>query len=192
MTERGNRVYLRSVTPDDRSEFLSLMIASRKLHEPWISPPLTPDVFDFYLERCARDDHEGWLVCSCRDDAITGVININNIVRGSFLSASLGYYVGLPYSGNGYMKEGLTLLVRKCFEQAGLHRLEANIQPSNFPSIALVKHCGFVSEGLAEKFLFIDGQWRDHERWVKIHDRATLHHTRQAEENHSEAENYSG
>jgi ribosomal-protein-alanine N-acetyltransferase len=167
-------VYVRRVEKRDRSEFLALMSASRDLHEPWISPPLTDRAFSHYHARTRRDDHEGMLVCRRADEAIVGVINLNNIVRGSFLSASLGYYVGAPYAGQGYMREGLKQVVEFAFQQLGLHRLEANIQPTNLRSLRLVEQCGFVKEGLSLDFLFIDGRWRDHERWAITHTRATL------------------
>ncbi len=168
------RVYLRSVDKDDRSEFLKLMRLSQQLHHPWISPPLTEATFAAYLARTRSDDHDGLLLCSKHDDAIIGVININNIVRGSFLSASLGYYAGAPYAGQGLMREGLELVKGYAFYTLGLHRLEANIQPDNHRSITLVQQCGFVREGLSKSFLFIDGKWSDHERWTALHDRPTL------------------
>ncbi len=170
----SGRVYLRAVSGDDRGEFLKLMRASQHLHQPWISPPLSEATFSGYLARTRRDDHEGLLICNKSDDAITGVININNIVRGSFLSASLGYYAGAPYAGQGLMREGLTLVKGFAFYTLGLHRLEANIQPENHRSIALVQQCGFNREGLSPEFLFIDGKWRDHERWTAVHDRQAL------------------
>jgi ribosomal-protein-alanine N-acetyltransferase len=169
------RVYLRPVTRRDRNEFLALMQQSRLLHEPWIQPPLSSLGFHNYLARTQRDDHEGLLVCTRNHDAIAGVINLNNIVRGSFLSASLGYYVGAPYAGRGLMAEGLELVKRYAFRDLGLHRLEANIQPDNGRSIALVKRCGFCYEGLSRAFLFIAGEWRDHERWAVWDSRHSLH-----------------
>ena len=173
MLERD--VFVRPVRRDDRDEFLALMQASRGLHEPWISPPLTARAFDAYLTRMNRSDHEGLIVRRSSDDAIVGVINLNNIVRGSFLNASLGYYAGLPYAGQGYMTGGLRAAIRFAFEGLGLHRLEANIQPDNAPSINLVKRCGFVNEGFSPNFLYIAGAWRDHERWAIYHRRDTLH-----------------
>lgn len=169
------RVYLRAVTRKDRNEFLQLMRISETLHEPWITPPASESSFHNYLNRAAREDHEGLLICHKKDDAITGVVNINNIVRGSFLSATLGYYVGAPYAGQGLMREGMELVKNYAFYTIGLHRLEANIQPENKRSIALVKQCGFVKEGLSHNFLFIENAWRDHERWTAIHPRDKLH-----------------
>ena len=168
------RVYLRPVRGDDRNEFLALMRTSQHLHQPWISPPLTDATFTGYLARTGQEDHEGLLICNKSDDAITGVININNIVRGSFLSASLGYYAGAPFAGQGLMREGLELVKGYAFYTLGLHRLEANIQPDNHRSIALVTQCGFEREGMSPEFLFIDGKWRDHERWTAVHDREAL------------------
>jgi len=168
-------VTIRQVTRDDRAEFLALMQVSRSLHEPWISPPLTVRAFDAYLARMNRDDHEGLLVCRRDSAAIVGVINLNNIVRGSFLNASLGYYAGLPYAGQGYMAAGLRATIRFAFDVMGLHRLEANIQPTNAPSLNLVKRCGFVHEGFSPRYLYIAGSWRDHERWAIYDHRDTLH-----------------
>lgn len=170
----AERVYIRPVSRRDRGDFLQLTQRSQHVHEPWISPPLSDATFHSYLKRTEQNDHEGLLVCLRDDNAIVGVININNIVRGSFLSASLGYYVSAAHMGQGYMREGLELVKTYAFCDLGLHRLEANIQPENTRSIELVKSCGFELEGLSKSFLFIAGSWRDHERWTAHHPRATL------------------
>ena len=168
------RVYLRKVHGSDRAEILDLARAGRALHDPWISPPRTSHAFRLYLRRTQREDHEGLLVCLQETHEIAGVINLNNIVRGSFLSASLGYYAAAPLAGQGYMAEGLNLVKAYAFEELGLHRIEANIQPDNRRSINLVRRCGFEREGASRAFLFIDGAWRDHERWAFVDHRGTL------------------
>ena len=169
-----NDIYLRRVTRNDEAEFLALMRASEELHQPWIQAPTTPALFKYYLQRIRRNDHEGFAICRGTDEVIVGVININNIVRGSFLSASLGYYVGATFQGQGYMQAGLTRLIDYAFSTMGLHRLEANIQPDNLRSQELVRRCGFEYEGLSKNFLFLDGAWRDHQRWCVIDSRAKL------------------
>ena len=173
MTE--TRVTLRPVTKRDRDEFLAAMRRSIALHEPWISPPINREMFHSYLKRAERDDHAGLLVIDRASEAIVGCININNIIRGSFLSATLGYYAAAPFAGRGYMREGLELVVRHAFRNIGLHRLEANIQPENKRSIDLVKSCGFHKEGTSPRYLFIDGAWRDHDRWARLDDRPSLY-----------------
>ena len=170
----GTNVYLRKVVNQDQSEFLQLMRASMDMHRPWITPPTTPQMFRNYLQRIRRSDHEGYVICRTDDDRIVGVININHIVRGTFQNASLGYYVGAPFQGHGYMQQGLEQLLRLAFTTLGLHRLEANIQPDNLRSKALVESCGFDFEGLSRNFLYIEGEWRDHERWSVFADRETL------------------
>lgn len=168
------RVYLRQVCAKDRSELLALAASSRELHSPWIAPPTTPHMFKVYLRRTQRDDHDGFAVCRREDDRIVGVINVNDIVKGSFLSASLGYYAAQAHAGKGYMREGLLQVKEHLFGRIGLHRVEANIQPANAASIALVKSCGFRREGLSPGFLFINGAWRDHERWAALDERKSL------------------
>ena len=168
------RTFIRPVVGRDRRELLALAASSRELHAPWIAPPMTPHMFKIYLRRTQRDDHCGFAVCRREDHAIVGVINVNNIVRGSFLSASLGYYAGKAHAGKGYMREGLLQVKAHLFGELGLHRLEANVQPGNAASIALVRSCGFVFEGLSRRFMFINGAWRDHERWAAIDGRRPL------------------
>jgi ribosomal-protein-alanine N-acetyltransferase len=97
-----------------------------------------------------------------------GSINLSQIFLGSFRNAYLGYYVGAQYSGQGYMTEAFQLMLRYAFDKLKLHRLEANIQPQNVASIALVKRAGFVREGYSRRYLKISGRWRDHERWAII------------------------
>ncbi len=167
-------MHLRHVNASDRDEFLDVMRKSREFHEPWISPPRNNLSFQRYMERIGRDDHEGLVIRRNDDSALVGVININNIVRGSFLSASLGYYANAALQGQGLMSEALGLVKRYAVADLGLHRLEANIQPENTRSIALVKANGFNYEGLSPAFLYIDGQWRDHERWTYLDRRQSL------------------
>ena len=171
---RKSPIYFRSVTSKDRRELLALTAASRELHGSWIAPPMTAHMFKVYLRRTQRDDHEGFLICHRDSNQIVGVVNVNNVVRGTFLSASLAYYAAQNHAGKGFMREGLLQVKEHLFRVVGLHRVEANIQPGNRASIALVRSCGFEFEGLSRAFLFINGAWRDHERWAAIDQRRHL------------------
>ena len=133
------KIILRHVTASDKNELVSLMVKSQEFHSPWIQSPNSGPMFEAYLKRIKRSDHEGFAVCRASDSALVGVINVNNIVRGSLLTASLGYYVGHSFQGEGYMSAGLKSLVQYAFTTMGLHRLEANIQPGNVKSINMVK-----------------------------------------------------
>jgi len=101
---------------------------------------------------------------------IVGVINVTEIVRGAFQSAYLGYYGMVGFSRKGLMTEALNAAARYAFDDLGLHRMEANIQPENAASIALVRRAGFKKEGFSPRYLCINGKWRDHERWALLAD----------------------
>jgi ribosomal-protein-alanine N-acetyltransferase len=159
------RVLVRSPTPRDRDEYMTAMRASRRLHGRWLDAP-SDEAFDRLLSRVRDPRYEPMLVCRLEDGAIVGFINISEIVRGGFQSAYLGYGGVAAHARRGYMREGLELVLARAFTEMGLHRLEANIQPGNQASIALVKRCGFVREGFSERYLKIGGRWRDHERWA--------------------------
>jgi ribosomal-protein-alanine N-acetyltransferase len=150
-------------------EFLKAVAASRSLHRPWTSPPSTPEQLRAYVLRTRKPTHIGHWLCT-DDGSLAGVININEIVRGAFRSGYLGYYALAPHEGTGCMTAGLRSVIRLAFRDYELHRLEANIQPGNDRSIALVKRLGFRREGYSPKYLKIAGRWRDHERWALLAD----------------------
>jgi [ribosomal protein S5]-alanine N-acetyltransferase len=163
----GSRtVTLRPLGSRDQTEFLELVTASIDLHHPWMSLPATPQEFQAYLTRYEQPSEQSLLICVRETGAIAGVVNINSIIRGRFQCGSLGYAAFAPTAGQGYMSEGLDLVLRYAFEQLRLHRLEANIQPGNHASLKLVQRLGFRNEGCSPDLLFIDGAWRDHERWA--------------------------
>ncbi|HEX5616144.1 MAG TPA: GNAT family N-acetyltransferase [Acidimicrobiia bacterium] len=162
------RVLLTKPTRGDQREFLAAVAASRELHEPWVFPPTDRATYRGYLDRVARPDCEGWLVRGVDGDALVGVVNLNNIVHGTMESAALGYYAFVPHAGRGLMREALALAIDEAFGRLGLHRVEANVQPENVRSIALVRGLGFVQEGYSRRYLKIAGDWRDHERWALV------------------------
>ncbi|MEU7576948.1 GNAT family protein [Streptomyces sp. NPDC041068] len=167
----GPRVGIRHFAPADGAEFTARARESRELHSPWLFPPATDDAYRAYAGVLIEDPTKaGFLVCARDSGAIGGFININNIVRGAFRCGALGYGAFAHAAGRGLMSEGLGLVMTYAFTELGLHRLEANIQPGNSGSLALVQRAGFRLEGFSPDFLFIDGAWRDHERWAVTAD----------------------
>ncbi|MFF1922108.1 GNAT family N-acetyltransferase [Streptomyces sp. NPDC058221] len=169
----GPRTAIRPFTLADAEEFTARSRESRELHSPWLFPPTDRDTYTAYASALIEDPaRAGFLVCERRDDGdtagggIAGFININNIVGGGFRCGALGYGAFAHAAGRGLMGEGLDLVLRHAFGPLGLHRLEANIQPANEGSLALVRRAGFRLEGFSPDFLLIDGAWRDHERWA--------------------------
>lgn len=167
----GPRVGIRHFTYDDGPEFTARARESKDLHHPWLFPPDSADAYTAYAGRLIEDPTKaGFLVCEKGagqgDGALAGFININNIVEGGFLCGALGYGAFAHAAGRGLMKEGLELVVGYAFGPMRLHRLEINVQPGNAASIALARSCGFRLEGYSPQMLFIDGAWRDHERWA--------------------------
>ena len=163
----GARVALRVLERADREPFLALARESRELHRPWTYPPERSDQFDDLYSRSRRDDFACLLACLADDErAIVGVFTISQIVRGAFQSAYLGYYANQRHAGQGLMREAMEQVLDHAFGPLALHRLEANIQPGNQPSIALARGAGFRLEGFSPRYLLIGGQWRDHERFA--------------------------
>jgi [ribosomal protein S5]-alanine N-acetyltransferase len=149
------------------------MNASRRLLARWGTYPDTDEAFDAFLARSRMRSEERYLVRRTEDDAIAGVFSVGQIFYGSLCSAYLGYWALVPFAGQGYMREGIGLVQDVAFGTLGLHRLEANIQPENARSIALVRAAGFHREGFSPRYLRINGRWRDHERWaITVEDRA--------------------
>jgi [ribosomal protein S5]-alanine N-acetyltransferase len=163
---RNARVYLRAPVRADCDEFTHLMRVSREFHSPWATAPTDNERFAAYLADARRADFEAMLLCRTEDDAIMGFFNLSQIVRRRLQSAYLGYAVGQPFAGQGYMRAGLELVLQHAFTALELHRIEANIQPGNASSLALARGAGFSREGFSPRYLKIGGRWRDHERWA--------------------------
>ena len=170
----GARVSLRVLERGDREEFLALARESRELHRPWTYPPERADQFDDLFARSRRDDFVCLLACLTDNQReIVGVFTVSQIVRGAFQSAYLGYYANALHANRGLMREAMEQLLDHAFGALALHRLEANIQPGNQPSIALARGAGFRLEGFSPRYLLIGGQWRDHERYAITIDERT-------------------
>jgi [ribosomal protein S5]-alanine N-acetyltransferase len=159
-------VYLRPPERSDRAEFIARMRASRAFHRPWATAPTDDEAFEAYLVDSRRPDFQAMLVCRREDRAILGFFNLSHITRGSLQSAYLGYAAASEFAGQGYMREGIDLVLQEAFVSLRLHRIEANIQPGNHASIALARGAGFSREGFSPRYLKIGGRWRDHERWA--------------------------
>lgn len=158
-------ITIREPQLSDKSALLSAMKRSEMLHHPWVKAPLTIQEFQAFIKRSTQDNQKSYLVL-VENENIAGVFNINEIVRGLFQSAYLGFHAVADYADKGYMSVGLKLILNKIFTELELHRVEANIQPQNINSINLVKANGFKKEGFSPRYLKINGVWCDHERWA--------------------------
>lgn len=165
-----HRGLLRELVADDEPRFIAAVKRSRRLHRPWVNAADTAEKFAQVLARAHEGNASTRVLVSAATGDLIGVFNLSNIVRGPLQSAFLGYYVFAGFERQGLMRDGLALMLRHAFRTLQLHRLEANIQPANVASIALVRSCGFRKEGFSPRYLKIGGRWRDHERWARLAD----------------------
>jgi [ribosomal protein S5]-alanine N-acetyltransferase len=161
-------VCIRPPALSDLKPFLAAVRASQALHHPWVAAPDTPAKFRAYIRRMVPPANYCFLICHRETGTLVGVISVTSIVRGLFRSGYLGYYAFAGSERQGLMRQGLQAVVRHAFKSLKLHRLEANIQPGNAASIALVSSCGFKKEGYSPRYLKVGGRWRDHERWAVL------------------------
>ena len=163
---RQEKVRLRQIGADDETEFLERVRASRTLHRPWTDRADTPAGFGELHTRAAAPTVAVFLIVREADRAIAGVAHLSQIFLGDFRSAYLGFSAFIPFAGQGYMSQGLRLVLRDAFDRIELHRVEANIQPGNARSIAIVERLGFRREGYSPRYLRIGGRWCDHVRYA--------------------------
>ena len=178
----ADRVLLRYPAPGDCDAFVDLRRSSRAHLEQWEPIPpsgldlYSPEAFDRELESHNTPVQQRWLVIERSSNSIAGRIALTNIERGPFQNGRLGYWCGAGFEGKGLMAQALTMVVGHCFAPQelgglGLHRVCANIMPSNTRSRKLLERVGFIKEGYSEKYLQIQGRWEDHERWALTSER---------------------
>jgi ribosomal-protein-alanine N-acetyltransferase len=163
-------IRLSRVTRGDAPDLIAANFASQDYHRPWVTSFIDRSGFDAWFGRSLTGPAVRLVAREAETNGIVGVISLNEIVGGDFQSAYLGYYGMAQYSRRGLMTEAVRAAIAYAFGELGLHRLEANIQPDNLASIALARRLGFQKEGFSPRYLRVEGEWRDHERWALLAD----------------------
>lgn len=164
------RIQLSAPRPDGAAEWIELVQSSTAYHRPWVYLRADAAGFDEYMHKIAVGRTIGFFARRAADLRLVAVINLNEPVMAAFHSAYLSYYADAACAGQGYVSEALALVIDEAFRRRDFHRLEANIQPGNERSLALVRRLGFRQEGFSPRYLQVDGAWRDHERWAILAD----------------------
>ncbi|MGG7517213.1 GNAT family N-acetyltransferase [Allorhizobium undicola] len=163
------RVRISPACRRDGPELVAANIASRDWHAPYAEPFTTLDGFHLWLDQIFTGPQAALVAREVESDGVVGVFTFSQISMGlNFRSAYLGYYGMAAFQGRGLMSEALELVTRYGFEDIRLLRIEANIQPDNHRSLAMVRRAGFEKEGYSRLYLRINGAWQDHERWTKL------------------------
>lgn len=154
---RRNRAFLRPFEPE-RPEIYFTVDYQKELLAKQMKDAEEKTDFRFYLQPI-EEPHR-----------IIGSIALNNVIWGPFCSAFLGYKLDAEYLNRGYMTAAVGVLTQYAFSQLGLHRLEANVMPRNRASLRVLEKNGYENEGLAKRYLHINGVWEDHIHMVKRSD----------------------
>jgi ribosomal-protein-alanine N-acetyltransferase len=173
---KGRRVTLRPLTVADFPQWQEVRRRSHEWLVKWEPrrPPGAPDVIDSrsaFAARCRARDRERQLGTGFGfgifvGPKLCGEINVNGVQRGPFQSAYVGYWIDEACAGKGYTPEAVVVLCRHAFEDLGLHRLQIAIIPRNAASRRVVEKLGIRDEGVAVRYLEINGRWEDHIRYA--------------------------
>ncbi|OQS10402.1 alanine acetyltransferase [Chromobacterium violaceum] len=165
------RLRLLPARPELAAAALDYHLRNRAHLEPW-NPTAGPQFYTeahwaMQLRQAARSWEEGvsarfLLAAPAEPERIIGTVSFSNIVRGVFQACHLGYGIDRAREGQGLMREALQAAIAFAFADLKLHRIQANYQPHNVRSAALLQKLGFAVEGQAKDYLFLDGAWRDH------------------------------
>lgn len=172
----GRRVMLRQLDVRDFLEWRDV----RRRNTDWLTRweprriPGGPDVVenrDAFAARCSARAREWQLGTGygfgvfTENGAFAGEMNISSLQRGPFQNAYVGYWIDEAHAGSGYTPEAFVVAARFAFEELGLHRLQVAIIPRNGPSRRVVEKLGLREEGVALRYLEINGVWEDHVRY---------------------------
>jgi [ribosomal protein S5]-alanine N-acetyltransferase len=174
----GAGVFLRAPQTGDFAEWAALREGSRAFLTPWEptwpADDLTRSAFRRRLRRYAEDQRSdqayAFFLFRSSDDTLVGGLTLANLRRGVAQAGSLGYWIGAPHAGRGYMTAAVSALIPYAFATLRLHRLEAACIPTNAASVSLLEKTGFVREGYAREYLCINGLWQDHLLYARLKD----------------------
>lgn len=171
----GQRVMMRPLVPSDHSAWSEVRLRNGEwllVWEPKRSEYIADPANDYqaFERRCAARDRERMAGTSYTlglfiENLFAGEVNLNNVVRGAMQTGTVGYWIDRKHAGHGYVAEGVAALSCFAFDELKLHRIEVCIIPRNSNSRKVMEKLKFRQEGLAEKFLEINGVWEDHLRY---------------------------
>ncbi len=178
-----DRVGIRPLRMRDAAAWSEVRVRNQVWLEPWEGAPSTqapapwasrhgPAVFAGLLRHQRREARAGraFPFAVTYDDRLVGQVNVGMVVRGAYDGGTIGYWVDRQVAGRGVTPVAVALVVDHVFEVARLHRVEANVRPENTASLRVVDKLGFRPEGRRERYLFIDGAWRDHLSFALVRD----------------------
>ena len=172
---RGSHVQLRTLTDDDYGEWFEVRARCRDWLVPWEprpdGSPTTPEDRASFVARCAARERErqmgtGYGFGVFVEGKLAGEITLSSIQRGPFQNAFVGYWVDRARAGQGLAPEATVVVLRFAFEELSLHRIEVAIVPRNRASRRVVEKLELREEGVALRYLEIDGRWEDHVRYA--------------------------
>lgn len=171
----GQRVMMRPLVPSDHSAWSEVRLRNGEwllVWEPKRSEYIADPANDYqaFERRCAARDRERMSGTSYTlglfiENLFVGEVNLNNVVRGAMQTGTVGYWIDRKHAGHGYVAEGVAAISCFAFDELKLHRIEVCIIPRNSNSRKVMEKLKFRQEGLAEKFLEINGVWEDHLRY---------------------------
>ena len=173
---RGQRVMLRALKVSDFQEWKKVRLENIDWLTKWepTRPAGMPDVINdrnAFGARCNARDRErhlgsGYGFGIFVNDIFCGEINLSSIQRGPFQSCYVGYWIDEGHAGNSYTPEALAVVLKYAFEDLNLHRVQVAIIPRNTSSRRVVEKLSLREEGIAERYLEINGEWEDHIRYA--------------------------
>ena len=174
----GDEVYLRVPQMNDYPAWAELRAQSREFLIPWepvwTSSELTRTSFRRRLKYYARDLKEdlgyAFFLFETDGDKLLGGLTLSNVRRGVTQACTLGYWIGTPHAAQGFMTAGASAVIPFVFDSLSLHRLEAACLPHNEASMKLLERTGFIREGMARRYLKINGVWQDHMTFALLED----------------------
>ncbi len=173
----SNEVNVRPLRLRDWRDLESILMSERKWLEPWeATVPGGSRLLDVkgMVRSLLRQHREGSaLACVIEvDSKIVGQVNVANILYGSVSSGSIGYWISEKYAGRSITPTAVALISDYMFNQMRLHRVEIAVRPENEASLRIVEKLGFRFEGLKERYIHINGDWRDHKIFALTRDEA--------------------
>ena len=174
----GEGVLLRAPQMSDFAEWAALREASREFLTPWEptwpADDLTRAAFRRRIRRYSEDQRSdvayAFFVFRRHDDVLMGGLTLANIRRGCAQAGTLGYWMGAAFARQGHMTAAVRAVVPFAFRTLKLHRIEAACIPANIASVRLLEKSGFKREGVARRYLCINGLWQDHLLYARLND----------------------